>query len=137
MQSLDEELVQLAREAATKAYAPYSQYYVGAAIRTNSSTVYTGVNVENISYGATICAERAAVCSMVTAGESIIHAVAIYTQDGGSPCGICLQTLFEFSPRPDETQILLVTSDTVRSVLLSELAPAMFSSQLVKKTQSP
>jgi len=134
LQNFDEELINAARAAAQNAYAPYSKYQVGAAIKTNQSTIFSGSNVENISYGATICAERAAVCSMVTAGESVIHSVAVSTKDGGTPCGICLQVLFEFSPRPDETQILLVTSDSVREVFLSELAPAMFSSSLVGRT---
>lgn len=133
MQNFDNELVLAARQIAIHAYAPYSGYTVGAAVRTERGTVFTGVNVENISYGATICAERSAIAAMVSAGERRIIRAAVATQDGGTPCGICLQSLSEFVTDPEETQIFLVTSDSVNLVMLSDLAPTMFKSEQVKR----
>lgn len=78
------------------AYAPYSNYLVGAAVLGDDGQIYSGVNVENASYGLTICAERAAVCKAVTAGVKRILAVAVCTQNGVSPCGACRQVLSEF-----------------------------------------
>jgi len=103
-------LAEAAREARERAYAPYSKYRVGAAILTRSGTIFTGCNVENATYGATICAERTAIVSMVAAGEREPIACAVVTQgplraksnatgapEPGSPCGICRQVLAEFA----------------------------------------
>ncbi len=90
----------LIREAARvrpSAYAPYSRYLVGAALLGESGKVYTGVNVENASYGLTICAERNAVFHAVAEGETRFTAIAVVTENGGSPCGACRQVLAEFS----------------------------------------
>ena len=86
-----EELVAAAREVQQNAYAPYSEFRVGAAVMGTSGRIYVGCNVENATYGATICAERAAVCSMVASGETRLRAAAIYTSSNpaASPCGIC------------------------------------------------
>lgn len=92
-----DELVKLAKKARKNAYAPYSKYKVGAAVVTKSGKTFAGCNVENASYGATICAERGAVMQMVAAGETEIAAVAVVTEDGGSPCGMCRQVLAEFT----------------------------------------
>ncbi len=92
-------LVAAAREARKLAYAPYSKYHVGAAIATRSGKVFVGCNVENATYGATICAERNAIGQMIAAGEKHPVACAVVTAGpkGGSPCGICRQVLWEFA----------------------------------------
>jgi len=95
----DKELIAMAAEARKAAYAPYSHYLVGAALMTASGKVYTGCNVENASYGMTICAERTAVVKAVSAGEREFTAIAVVTEDGGTPCGACRQVLSEFGPK--------------------------------------
>ena len=92
-------LLEAARIVRERAYAPYSNYYVGAAVLTGSGKIYTGCNIENASFGATICAERVAVASAIAAGERELKALAVVT-DGpnpGPPCGICRQFLVEFA----------------------------------------
>ena len=91
-------LVAAAREVRANAYAPYSVYHVGAALLGSDGVVYTGCNVENVSFGATICAERVAVVKMVSAGCLSWTRLAVATKDGGTPCGMCLQVLSEFLP---------------------------------------
>jgi cytidine deaminase len=104
-----ERLIEVARATRANAYAPYSRYAVGAAIECASGAVFAGCNVENASYGATLCAERNAVGKMVSAGESGPVACAIVT--GGAspagPCGICRQVLFEFA---DDMLVVLVST---------------------------
>ncbi len=91
-------LIAQAMDAQTRAYAPYSKYKVGAAVVTHKGKVYTGCNVENASYGLTICAERVAVFKAVSENGGMIDGIAIVTLDGGFPCGACLQVLSEFNP---------------------------------------
>ncbi|MGD9141455.1 MAG: cytidine deaminase [bacterium] len=107
----DKELLEKAIEARARAYAPYSEYHVGAAALAASGKVYTGANVENRSYGLTVCAERNAIFAAVAAGERNIVKVAIVA-DGKRvplPCGACLQVMEEFGVnevvvgRPDGT----------------------------------
>jgi cytidine deaminase len=93
------ELIDLARKARKKAYVPYSHYKVGAALLGKSGKIYTGCNVENASYGHTICAERTAVLKAVSEGETEFEALALVTKNGGSPCGACRQVLSEFAPK--------------------------------------
>ncbi len=92
-----EALITAACEIRQRAYAPYSNYPVGAAILAEDGRVFTGVNVENASYGLSNCAERTAVFKMVSEGVSRFLAVAICTDNGGSPCGACRQVLTEFA----------------------------------------
>ena len=107
----DKELLALAEQARERAYAPYSHYTVGAALLCGDGSVYTGVNVENASFGATCCAERTAVYSAVTAGERDFVAIAVAGGRAGeasgdcTPCGICRQVLAELA-RPDFKVIL-------------------------------
>lgn len=91
-------LVRAARDAQHAAYVPYSHYPVGAAILTSAGDVFTGCNVENASYGATICAERTAAVKAISEGARHFDAIAIVTSNAASPCGICRQFLYEFGP---------------------------------------
>jgi cytidine deaminase len=89
-------LVAQANAARRYAYAPYSNYPVGAALRTKSGRIYTGVNIENAAYPTTMCAERVAVYKAVSEGEREFDVIAVVTNNGGSPCGGCRQVLAEF-----------------------------------------
>jgi len=90
-------LIAVACEARGFAYAPYSEYRVGAAILTEEGRVFSGANVENAAYGSSMCAERTAVFKAVSEGARRIAAVAVCTANGGSPCGSCRQVLVEFA----------------------------------------
>jgi cytidine deaminase len=92
-------LVDTARKAREMAYAPYSKYKVGAALLASDGTIFTGCNVENATYPATICAERVAVTKAISEGHHEFSAVAVVTANGGTPCGICRQVLSEFAPQ--------------------------------------
>ena len=95
-----ENLIQLAAEAATRAYAPYSKFLVGAALETADGQIFTGCNVENASYGLGRCAEQTAIQKMVSEGVQSFTRIAVYTHASppSSPCGACRQILFEFAP---------------------------------------
>ncbi len=125
-----DELVALAGEARTHAYNPYSRFAVGAAIEAESGRVYTGCNVENVSYGLTICAERAAAFAAVGAGDRAWRAIAIVSDDGSSPCGACRQVLAEFA-RPDLPVYVAAAGGAYRQYTLGELFPYAFSSSSV------
>ena len=94
----ERELLEGAERASRRAYAPYSRYFVGAAVRSESGRVFTGCNVENASYGATMCAERSAIFGMVAAEQRRISALAIYApgEPMAMPCGMCRQVIAEF-----------------------------------------
>jgi cytidine deaminase len=128
--SLLDELVQRAQTVRENAHAPYSRYAVGAAIATKSGRIFEGCNVENASFGATICAERGAIMQMIAAGEREPIACAVVTGDeeGASPCGICRQVLAEFAT---DMPIVLVglgsrDGETGRVVQLADLLPLAF-----------
>jgi cytidine deaminase len=92
----DADLLVMARKAAQKAYCPYSRFQVGAALLTSEGRVFTGCNVENASYGLTICAERTALSSAIAAGQQQFEAMAIVATRAATPCGACRQVLAEF-----------------------------------------
>jgi cytidine deaminase len=129
----EKRLIAAARQARVKAYAPYSQFCVGAAILTEGGLVFTGCNVENATYGATLCAERSAVAAMVTAGERAAVACAVVSGAAppAAPCGICRQVLFEFAPNlivilasvDERGRVMPSHTDTMR---LSALLPRAF-----------
>ena len=122
----DEELVRVAALARQRAYAPYSKYKVGAAIRTKRNKVHSGANVENASYGMTVCAERTAAFAAVNAGDTAFDAIAIVIDDERlpTPCGACRQVLAEFSPN---MRVILATTSGKRKVTtLGELLPDPF-----------
>jgi cytidine deaminase len=91
-------LLGAAQDARARAYAPYSHYTVGAALLTRNNHIYGGCNVENASYGATICAERTALVKAISEGEYNFSALAVVTENGAAPCGLCRQMLYEFAP---------------------------------------
>jgi len=124
------ELVEAAKTAREGAYAPYSGFTVGAAVEASSGAIYSGCNVENASYGLTICAERMAVFKAVSAGEREITALAVVSGPGVTPCGACRQVLAEFAPRPEEVTIVVVSGQgEERCYTLGELLPASFSGE--------
>ena len=120
------ELYERALEARENAYAPFSGFKVGAALMTEDGNVYTGVNVENSSYGATICAERTAFVKAISEGQRNFKAIAITAGDEQEslPCGICRQFMYEFAP---EMEIITGTDKEELNVrLLSQLLPDGF-----------
>lgn len=124
----DQKLVDLAYEAREKSYSPYSNFKVGAAILTDDGHVYTGCNVENSSYGATICAERTAALKAVSEGHRTFKAIAIVSSSNQYtyPCGICRQFLSEFMKDNGEI-ILHDMSKGRKKYRLGELLPEMFT----------
>jgi cytidine deaminase len=122
-----DQLLESASNARKNAYAPYSNYKVGVALEDERGEVHLGANVENVSYGATICAERAAVTRMISEGGRQVRRLALVTKDGGTPCGICLQVLAEFCT--PETPILIANEQgEIRTLLFRDLAPDPFRS---------
>ncbi len=125
----DKDLLNKAKIVSENAYAPYSKFKVGAAIEYENGNIYTGCNVENASYGLSICAERNAVSNAVSSGEkSKIKTVAIYSpnQKKCMPCGACRQWIAEFSS--DNTRIILEDDDNkIISMTLEEIFPNAFS----------
>lgn len=119
------ELYRKAREAMQLAYAPYSKFLVGAALLTKSGEIYTGVNVENSSYGATICAERTALVKAVSEGHVTFEAIAIASSSGDAwPCGICRQFIFEFG---DSIKVITgIDEDHLLTYGIDELLPHGF-----------
>jgi len=118
-------LIDLANEARHRAYVPYSHYPVGAALRTKSGRLYTGVNVENAAYPQTMCAERVAIFKAVSEGESEFEVIAVVTNNGGSPCGGCRQVMAEFGL---DTIVLMANGEgkLVKEMTVNELLPEAF-----------
>lgn len=124
-------LIQTAVEARKWAYAPYSNYSVGAALLTVSGRIYDGVNVENAAYPTTICAERVAVFKAVSEGERDFQAIAVVTENGGSPCGSCRQVLAEFGL---STVVMIADTDgnLVEEISVADLLPQAFTPKELK-----
>ena len=126
-----EKLMELAREAMSHAYAPYSGYHVGAALLCTDGTVYQGCNIENASYGATNCAERTAIFKAVYDGHREFEAIAICGGKDGvisgyfPPCGICRQVMAEFCQK-DFQVYLIGAGDAYQMRTLEELLPSGF-----------
>lgn len=129
----EEELIQAAVQAREMAYAPYSQYKVGAALLGKSGRIYTGCNVENASYGASICAERTAALKAVSEGEREFEslAVAVDGEAPSTPCGICRQFLAEFGT---ELRLILVNIKGKRvDAILEDYLPEAFTPKRLAK----
>lgn len=123
-----EELIVLAKGMLENSYSPYSKFRVGCAVLTQSGRVYTGVNVENSSFGGTICAERVAICNAISHGERSLKAIAIASdqEDYIFPCGICRQFIGEFA---DEDTVVVCSNKKGQYVRrnLNEILPNAFS----------
>jgi cytidine deaminase len=121
-------LVRAAEAARRHAHAPYSRYHVGAAVETEDGVIYAGCNVENASYGLTICAERAAVCAAVAAGARKIRKVVVVTDSDppGAPCGACRQVLAEFGL---DMEVTAIGPAGRMQWTLRDLLPAAFTSE--------
>jgi len=120
-------LINLANEARRRAYAPYSNYPVGAALRTKTGRLYTGVNIENAAYPHTMCAERVAIFKAVSEGETEFDVIAVVTNNGGSPCGGCRQVMSEFGL---DTIVLIANGEgnLQKELTVAELLPEAFMS---------
>lgn len=121
-----DELIRAALDAQQRAYCPYSNFPVGAAIRTASGKIFQGCNVENVSYGLTICAERVAACSAVAAGEREFTDIAVVSNGGASPCGACRQFLAEFNPNLRIIMVDALHQDHGYQSSLAVLLPGRF-----------
>ena len=121
-----DELIRAALDAQRRAYAPYSNFLVGAAIRAASGNIYQGCNVENASFGLTICAERVAAGTAVAAGDRELEAVAVATRGGVTPCGACRQFLAEFNPKMVVITVDSLKQSEIREATLEQLLPARF-----------
>ena len=134
-----EQLASLAKNAMAKAYSPYSDYNVGAALLCKDGSVYTGCNVENASFSATNCAERTAFFKAVSEGQREFVAIAICGGKEGiveglfPPCGVCRQVMREFCE--DDFEIHLLTRDGIESYTLGQLLPMSFQPDTIKKTE--
>ena len=125
------ELIQAAIKVRENAYAPYSNYAVGAALLTHTGKIYTGANVENAVLPLTNCAERTAIFKAVSEGEKSFEAIAVVTENGGSPCGACRQVLAEFGL--DIQVIIATTTGEIRQIMtVSDLLPQAFTPQTLK-----
>lgn len=130
----NKKLFSAALSARLKAYAPYSQFQVGAAIESENGKIFKGCNVENLSYPVGTCAEAGAIAEMIVSGEKKIRKILIVA--GGkeliAPCGACLQRIKEFSD--DSTQILLADEDGIKKTFsIQELLPFGFANTELKK----
>jgi cytidine deaminase len=121
-----DELIRAALDVQQRAFCPYSDFPVGAALRTASGRIYQGVNVENASFGLTLCAERVAAASAVAAGEREFVQIAVVSRGGVSPCGACRQFLAEFNPSLPIVMVDSLQPGVVHEASLADLLPGRF-----------
>jgi cytidine deaminase len=128
---MKDKLIQRAKEAWGRAYAPYSNYNVGAALLTKSGEIYDGVNVENAVYPVGICGERTAIFKAVSEGHRSFQAIAVVTKNGGTPCGACRQVMAEFGL---DTIVLIANTDgeLIHQLTVAELLPYSFGEKDIK-----
>jgi len=119
-------MIDLGNAARQRAYVPYSNYPVGAALRTKTGRIYTGVNVENAAYPQTMCAERVAIFKAISDGEKEFEVISVVTDNGGSPCGGCRQVMAEFA-----LDMIVLMADgsgkLIKETTVSELLPEAFT----------
>ena len=127
MANKKQELLKAARKARSKAYAPYSNFHVGAAVLAGNDEIYSGCNVENASFGLTCCAERNAIFAMVAAGEKVIHEILVIgeSEEFLPPCGACRQVIAEFAPPPTVVHMCNREGQS-RDTTVAELVPFIF-----------
>jgi len=125
-------LIDLANEARRRAYAPYSNYQVGAALRTRSGRIFTACNVENAAYPTSMCAERIAIYKAVSEGEKEFDVIAVVTPNGGTPCGGCRQVMSEFGL---DTLVLIADGEgrLVQETTVAGLLPGAFAPKDLKR----
>jgi cytidine deaminase len=128
MDSLIINMISQAHQMLKQAYTPYSQFKVACCIQTDKGSLYTGTNIENASYGLTLCAEASAISAMVTSGERHIKNVVLLTESNElcSPCGACRQRIHEFST-PDTMVHLCNEHSILHSLTIKELLPLAFN----------
>ena len=119
-------LIQLAMEARQLAYAPYSNFLVGAALLTEDGTIFTGCNVENTSYGLCICAERTAICKAVSEGHQSFRTIAVAATPFATPCGACRQFIVEFGKQIEVICVDAENSSHVKTWTIEQLIPENF-----------
>jgi cytidine deaminase len=128
----NEELIKAATDARENAYAPYSNFRVGAAVEAENGDIYIGCNVESASYGLTVCAERVAIWKGISRGEKRFKRIAVVvdTEELTPPCGVCRQIIWEFCG--DVPVILANLHGKSETVMMSELLPRAFDSKFLK-----
>lgn len=126
------DLRKIAKDASKKAHSPYSKAKVGSAIQMTSGNVYDGCNIENSSFGGTVCAERVAIWKAISEGEKSIDKVYVYTKDGWPPCGLCLQVMSEFAGKNLE---IIIGNEKGEEKMhkFKELLPNAFTPENLKK----
>ncbi len=123
-------LIKEARLVQNNSYAPYSRYRVGAAVLTDEDKIISGCNVESSSYGLTCCAERVAIYSAIAQGHTKFKALALYTENGGSPCGACRQVIWDLCG--DIPIYIADENGTIEKTTSKELLPAAFDDSMLK-----
>lgn len=132
MHHTEEELIKAAADARERAYAPYSNFRVGAAVEAESGDIYIGCNVESASYGLTVCAERVAIWKGISCGEKRFTRIAVVvdTEELTPPCGVCRQIIWEFCG--DVPVILSNLHGKTETIQMSDLLPRAFDSKFLK-----
>lgn len=132
MKHTEQELIDAAADVREKAFAPYSNFRVGAAVETESGDIYTGCNIESASYGLTVCAERVAIWKGISLGVTKFGRIAVVvdTEELTPPCGVCRQIIWEFCG--DVPVILANLQGKSETVMMSELLPRAFDSKFLK-----
>ncbi|MCF7796861.1 MAG: cytidine deaminase [Lentisphaeria bacterium] len=125
------ELIQAAQKVQENAYAPYSRFKVGAAVMTDNGNFFTGCNVENASYGLTVCAERNALSAAIAAGEKKFNSLVVASEDGVPPCGACRQVIWELCG--DVPVILVDENGNTTRTTSRDLLPGAFNESMLRK----
>ena len=131
-----EEAMRLAKDVATRAHAPYSQFPVGCVIVDENDQMHVGCNVENASYGLTMCAERNATGSAISAGAERFKTIVVASREAVTPCGACRQVLAEFSSHDTEVFLIDLDGRQCEQHLLSHLLPHQFKLESDSKPQA-
>lgn len=128
-----DDLIQAATKAREKSYSPYSKFAVGAAVQTRTGEIFGGCNIENASYGLSMCAERNAIFNAVSAGHQDLVAIAVIGQTDGpiSPCGACRQVISEFLPQQAPVYLTNLAGNTVTTTVADILPGAFLKGELI------